>query len=98
MSNIIQMSYGDIFASQVADISFKDIIESSEKLVLDLKPLSSLHDKESYTKLAEMLLNSFFDMETNKRDSVMFIGDKYDVEKLFNTFLQIKETILLNER
>ena len=98
MSNITKVSYSDIFSTQIADMSFKDIIEASERLVVDLKPLSTLRDEESYFKLAEIIVMSILNIDKNKRFDVVFLGDKYDIEKLFNTFPQIKETILLNER
>jgi hypothetical protein len=75
--------YGCIFDSPIADIDFLELIRSSKRPVIDLRPLRELYKLDGKSMIPELALAPLIQLSDDHRRNVVFIGSKGDVQKLF---------------
>jgi hypothetical protein len=74
--------YCDIFNAPVADIDFLDVIKASKNPIIDLRPLREAYRLNDKSKLPEIVLSPFLQLDLCDQDRVVFLGEKEDITKL----------------
>ncbi len=94
--NIAHGLYGSIFNEPCAEINFLEIIQSSNSPIVDLRPIREAYKSDGKTRLPEIALKPFLELDAEKQGKVIFIANKSDIDALIKSVPSAKSELLQN--
>lgn len=94
--NSNQGMYGSIFNATVAEIYFLEIIKASNSPVIDLRPIRECYKLDGKTRLPEIALKPYLDLNEDLQGKVIFIAKKSDIDALIENVPSAKDMLLNN--
>jgi hypothetical protein len=89
-------TYSNIMNSEVAEIDFMTVVNRQEHPVIDLSPLNNLKDTKDNISVMRTIVHHFVNMSKEIQDKVIFLGEKWQIEKLLESDPTAAHALLQN--